>query len=415
MKILVFYPYIPYPVDRGTYQRTFHLLRELARTHEVDLLALSEGGERLEQRDVFEQFCRRVKFVPFEHPKWPRLHERLLNLKPTTVRHWDLAHVADALDEMLRSEQYDLVHVCDIVLAQFFLDRYPHMPISVDRSRVDLQFQLQQHAAMSHGFKAKLLDYENLAKLAAFEKRVARRSTLQVVCGPDDEVFVHERISPDVPVLVVANGVDLDYFRPDAAPDARASDPTILFCGAMDYTPNVDALRWFFHEGIHDDLLMQIPNLRTLIVGKSPLPEVLAHGTRQGVTVTGGVPDVRPYYRQAWLQVVPLRIGGGTRLKIVESLAIGTPVVSTTIGAQGLHLKHGEDVLLADTVADFAEKTAKLLSDSALRAQLETRGMQIANQRFGWRTIGRQLSRHYQTLGIAPSQQKQLAPLNLAA
>lgn len=400
MRILVFYPYIPYPVDRGTYQRTFHLLRELAREHEVDLLALSEGGERMEHRGVFEQFCNRVEFVPFEHPQWPRLHERLLNPKPTTIRHWELAHVADALDRMLRTERYDLVHVCDIVLAQFFLDKHQDVPLSVDRSRVDLQFQLQQHATMSHGLKAKLLDYENLAKLVAFEKRVARRATLQVVCGPDDKVFIRDHISRTAPVLVVGNGVDLDYFRPDAAPDERAAEPTILFCGAMDYTPNVDALRWFFGEGIHDRLLERVPDLRTLIVGKSPLDEVKAHGARRGVTVTGGVPDVRPYYRRAWLQIVPLRIGGGTRLKIVESLAIGTPVASTTIGAQGLDLVHGHEILLADTAADFAEQTARLLEDGALRSRIEARGMTVAQSRFGWPTLGRQLSRHYRSLSL---------------
>ena len=416
MRLLVFYPYIPYPVDRGTYQRTFHLLRELARSHDVDLLALSESGERLEHRHVFEQFCRRVKFVPFEHPEWPRLHERLLHPKPTTIRHWDLPHVADALDEMLRGEKYDLVHVCDIVLAQFFLERHLDVPISVDRSRVDLQFQLQQHATMSQGLKSKLLDYENIAKLLAFEKRIARRSTLQVVCGPDDEVFVRRHISRDVPVQVVANGVDLEYFRPDSAPDIRAEDPTVLFCGAMDYTPNVDALRWFFHEGVHDELLRQMPNLRTLIVGKSPSPEVVAHGSRYGVTVTGGVPDVRPYYRQAWLQIVPLRIGGGTRLKIVESLAMGTPVVSTTIGAQGLHLQHGEEILLADTAVDFATQTAMLLNDVTLRSKLERSGIQTARARFGWPTIGRRLSRHYEMLDLKYGHCKeQLTPLNLAA
>lgn len=410
MRILVFYPYIPYPVDRGTYQRTFHLLRELARDHEVDLLALSEGGERVEHRAVFEQFCNRVEFVPFEHPQWPRLHQRLLDPKPTTIRHWDLDHIATALGRMLRSGSYDMVHVCDIVLAQFFIHENRDIPLVVDRSRVDLQFQLQQHATMSRGFKEKLLDYENLAKLVAFEKRVARRTALQVVCGPDDQMFIRRHISRTAPVLVVGNGVDLHYFRPDAAPDARAEKPTVLFCGAMDYTPNVDALRWFFGEGIHAALLQRIPELRTLIVGKSPLDEVKAYATRQGVTVTGGVPDVRPFYRQSWLQIVPLRIGGGTRLKIVESLAIGTPVVSTSIGAQGLDLIHGQEILLADTVQDFAEQTARALGDATLRAQIESRGMRVARSRFSWPTLGRRLSRHYPHLV-----RQTVTPLDLAA
>lgn len=398
MRILVFYPYIPYPIDRGTFQRSFHLLRGLARDHQVDLLALSEGGERVEHKAVFEEFCDRVEFVPFEHPEWPRLHQRLLEPKPTTIRHWDLEHVAAALDRTLRSRSYDLVHVCDIVLAQFFLDSHKEVPLVVDRSRVDLQFQLQQHATISRGIKEKLLDYENLTKLAAFEKRIARRTTLQVVCGPDDEVFVRRHISKTAPVLVVGNGVDLDYFQPDAAPDARAEEPTVLFCGAMDYTPNVDALRWFFGGGIHDALLQRVPNLRTLIVGKAPLDEVRAYGSRQGVTVTGGVPDVRPFYRQAWLQIVPLRIGGGTRLKIVESLAIGTPVVSTTIGAQGLDLIHGQEILLADTAGDFADQTAKALGDAGLRRQLEERGSEAARSRFSWPMLSRRLSQHYPDL-----------------
>src|SRR5690606_17123238 len=121
--------------------------------------------------------------------------------------------------------------------------------------------------------------------------------------------------------------------------DPRAAEPAILFCGAMDYNPNIDALRWFFAE-MHPAILQRVPNLKTLIVGKDPAPEVKAYSARPGVTVTGGVPDVRPYYKKAWLQIVPLRIGGGTRLKIVESLGVGTPVVSTTIGAQGLGLRH---------------------------------------------------------------------------
>ena len=109
---------------------------------------------------------------------------------------------------------------------------------------------------------------------------------------------------------------------------------------------------------------------------------------------------MRPYYRRAWLQIVPLRIGGGTRLKIVESLSIGTPVVSTTIGAQGLDLVHGHEILLADTVGDFAEQTARLLEDTALRSSIEARGMGIAQARFGWPTLGRQLSQHYTNLPL---------------
>ncbi len=395
MRILVVYPYIPFPVDRGTYQRTFHLLRSLARDHEVDLLALSENSERLDQKAVFEEFCSRVEFVPFQHPQWPRLFpDRLLSPLPTTVRHWCLPHVEEAIQRFAAGRQYDLAHVCDIVMAQYFFGSLSHLPLAVDRSRVDLQFQLAQREAMSSGMRQTVLDWENLVKLKWFERRIAKRASVEVVCGPDDETFIRQSISRTVPVEVVTNGVDLDYFDPGACREARSAQPTVLFCGAMDYTPNVDALRWFF-GGIHESLRRLVPDLQVLIVGKSPVAEVTAYARHPGVTVTGGVPDVRPYYRRAWLQIVPLRIGGGTRLKIPESMAMGTPVVSTTIGAQGLDLRHGEDILLADTPEAFARETARALGDGALRSHLEITGMATVRERLSWRQLGRQLSEFY--------------------
>jgi glycosyltransferase involved in cell wall biosynthesis len=162
----------------------------------------------------------------------------------------------------------------------------------------------------------------------------------------------------------------------------------------MDYSPNVDALRWYFGE-IHARLAQAVPGLKVLIVGKAPVAEVQAHGKLPGVTVTGGVPDVRPYYRRAWLQIVPLRIGGGTRLKIPECMAMGTPVVSTTIGAQGLDLVHDGDILLADTPADFARETARALTDAGLRARVEAAGLRTVNERLGWPRLGKKLSDLY--------------------
>ncbi|WP_395745872.1 glycosyltransferase [Prosthecobacter sp.] len=395
MHILVVYPYIPYPIDRGTYQRVFHLLRELARDHTIDLIALSEKGERVEHRSVFETFCRKVVFVPFVHPPWPRLvPNRLLHALPTTIRHWWLPQLADTIGAMLDQNEYDMVHVCDIVMAQYFLKSHLEIPLSVDRSRVDLQFQEEQYARMPKELKSSLLYREQVWKLRRFEHQVARRSAVQVVCGPDDERFIRSEVSRKVPVAVITNGVDLDYFSPDAAPARRDSAPTVLYCGAMDYMPNVDALRWYFEE-IHARLKRRVPDLKVLIVGTSPVDEVKAYGALPDVTVTGGVPDVRPWYRRAWAQIVPLRIGGGTRLKIPESMAMGTPVISTTIGAQGLNLTHGTDILLADTPEMFAHYTERMLHDETLRQRIEERGMQTCRGRFGWPGLGRQLSRYY--------------------
>jgi glycosyltransferase involved in cell wall biosynthesis len=403
MKLLVIYPYAPWPLDRGTYQRTFHLLKALALHHEVDFVALTEVGEDLEEkRAVFSAFCREVEFIPFAHPPWQKLFPgRLLNPLPSNVQHWQCPKVKEAINRRLTPGRYDLVHICDLVLMPYVLPHKHHTPFVVDRSRVDLQFQLMEHKTLSFSLRDKLLRWESYAKLWLYEKKLARETLLEVVCGPDDEVFLHQRVDSNAPVMVVANGVDLDYFHPSSAPDDRSTEPTVIFCGAMDYSPNVDALRWFF-ESTHERLLQLRPAVRILIVGKNPIADVKAYGSRPGVTVTGGVPDVRPYYRRAWLQMVPLRIGGGTRLKIVESLAIGTPVVSTTIGAQGLELKHGENILLADDPDSFASEISRALSDYALLQRIEKNGITTANESFGWPAIGARLAHHYDTLISKP-------------
>ncbi len=395
MKILVFYPYVPYPLDRGTYHRTFHLLKELAREHQVDLLALAEKGEGMEHKPLFEKFCHRVDFVPFRHSEWPRLFpNRLMNPLPTSIAHWTIPGLAKEIESILTTGKYDVVHCCDIVLAQYFLKHNRNVPLVIDRSRVDLLFQLAEHNRMNFSWRTKLLRYEGYFKMWRYEKAIARRAALQVVCGVDDERFIRRWISRTAPVQVLVNGVDLEYFHPSSSAMPRAASPTVLFCGAMDYNPNIDALRWYF-SSIHETLHAKVPDLQVLIVGKNPTTEVQAYAQKKNVIVTGGVPDVRPFYRRAWMQIVPLRIGGGSRLKIVESLAMGTPVVSTTIGAQGLGLVHNDDILLADTAQDFVTQTERALADDALRQQLKVKGLESVCSRLSWKMLGSELSNIY--------------------
>ena len=393
MRILVVYPYVPYPLDRGTCHRTFHLLKELAAVHEVAFVALAEKGEGTEHADVFRPFCRSVEIIPFVHPPWARLFpNRLLDPLPSNVAHWNVPHVRIRLREIRQAGEYDAIHVCDLVMAQFFLN--DSAPLIVDRSRVDLQFQLAEHSRMNFPLRTRLLRCEGYAKLLFYERKVADRARLEIVCGPDDEAFLRRWVRRAAPVEVLVNGVDVDYFSATQGSSERDPQPTLIFCGAMDYNPNIDALRWYFAQ-MHDAVQQAIPGVQVLIVGKAPVPEVLAYAAKPGVTVTGGVPDVRPYYRRAWMQMVPLRIGGGTRLKIVESLAIGTPVVSTRIGAQGLDLEHDREILLADDAASFIAEIVRALRDEPLRTRLAIAGMETARRRFSWKTIGQKLNALY--------------------
>lgn len=395
MRILAFYPYLPYPLNRGAYHRAFHLLKALAQEHQVDLLALAENNEGAEHRGVFEEFCESVTIVPFQHPTWQRLFPgRLFNSLPASVAHWSIDSVRAALNAQMQKQNYDAIHVLDLVLAQYVCDEHKEIPLVLDRTRVDLQYQLMEHKRMRFSIKNRLLNYEHYLKVWGFEKLIARRCALQVVCGVDDKDFVRKWISKSVPIEIIANGVDLEYFNPESSQEKRAERPSILFCGAMDYTPNVDALRWYFSE-IHTELKRKVPELEVMLVGKDPVAEVRNYSHSPGVLVTGSVPDVRPYYKRAWLQVVPLRIGGGTRLKIVESLGMRTPVISTRIGAQGLDLTHDHDILYADEATEFVAQTARALQSSELREKLEEHGLESVRQRLSWVKLGSDLNKAY--------------------
>jgi glycosyltransferase involved in cell wall biosynthesis len=398
MKLLLVYPYVPYPVNRGTYHRVFNLARELGRRHEVDLFCLSENEADADHTAVFREFCARVEFHPFQHPPWPRLFpDRLLEPLPTTVTHWRQPGVQAALDRFAAGKAHDLIHFVDLVLWPYLRMLPSPAPRVMDRSRVDLLFQQEELANLPLGWRDRLLRRENLWKLRRLERAAASALAASVVCGPDDEAFLRREVDANARIFVLPNGVDPDYFAFDHFPPQPDPAPTVLFCGAMDYTPNIDGLKWYFAQ-VDAAVRAALPGRQLLIVGKNPGPAVRAFGDLPGVTVTGEVPDVRPYYQRAWIQMVPLRIGGGTRLKITESLSIGCPVVSTTIGAQGLELRHAEHLLLADTPADFAATLARLLTDAPLRGRLRMQGRDQVLATYTWPRLGARLANYYSNL-----------------
>jgi glycosyltransferase involved in cell wall biosynthesis len=388
MRVLVVLPYVPWPLNRGTYQRVFHLTRELARRNTVDLFCLDAESAGPAHASVFEAFCRRFYAQPFVHPPWPRLFpERLLNPIPTTIQHWESPSARAALRRFTAGQEYDLVQFCDLVLWPYVRDLPTPAPRVMDRSRVDLLFQREELARLKLDARERMLRRENLWKLKRYERAASAALAATIVCGPDDEVFMRKNVSKRAPLFVLANGCDAEFFSQALFPPQPDDAPTLLFCGAMDYSPNVDGIRWYF-EAVDPLVRERMPQRRILIVGRDPKPEVRSLGSIPGVEVTGGVPDVRPYYQRSWGQIVPLRIGGGTRLKIVESLCIGCPVVSTTIGAQGLELASEEHLLLADKPAAFADAVLRLLGDAGLRSRLRVAGTERVLARYTWPALG---------------------------
>jgi polysaccharide biosynthesis protein PslH len=388
-------PYVAYPVDRGAYQRVYHLFVELSHAFKIDLVCLREEADRDRDMAALAKFTARQREIPFCHPPWPTLFpDRLMHPMPTTVRHWQAPTVLPQIQEFIGGRHYDYIYFFDLVMWPYVEALFPHHPNCImDRSRVDWLFQSEELRTLRLRPVERLLRRENLLKIGRMERQVYRGLRDMIVCGWDDKTFLRQRLGEDDKVFVLANGYNPELFDTATWPRQPSAQPTILFCGALDYSPNVDGIEWFL-RCIWPQILAKVPTARWRIVGKSPGARAREWAAAPGVELVGEVPDVRPYYQSCWLQVVPLRIGGGTRLKIVESLAMQCPVVSTTLGAQGLALQDGYDITLADSEEAIAQAVISLCRAPASLTTLGAQGEATVRAHYRWDQLGALLIQH---------------------
>lgn len=396
-RLLLFMPHIPFPVDRGVYQRIYHLFIELEKAFDIDLVCLQDDEQR--SMDPFGPYTRRRLAIPFKHPPWQKLFpDRMVNPLPTTVQHWQDPSVAKALAGFVEGQEYAIIEFIDLVLWPYIKELFPNHPCRVmDRSRVDWLFQAEELNTLQLSWRERFLRKENLRKIARLEREAYAELSGMIVCGLDDRTFLSKHLSYTKPIFVLPNGYNEQFFNPEEFPRMLTDHPTVLFCGALDYSPNVDAINWFADE-IWPLIRARQPEVEWLLIGKSPDERAERWRKLDGVNLIGEVPDVRPYYQKSWLQVVPLRIGGGTRLKIVESLGMHTPVVSTTLGAQGLDLVDGEDIVLADTPTAFADSVLDMLNSNNRRIAMEQQGARTVNENYRWEQLGVKLNHYLENL-----------------
>jgi sugar transferase (PEP-CTERM/EpsH1 system associated) len=379
MRAAVFTPYLPYPPDTGGKTRSYHLTRALAARSEVDLYTVFYGeGPSLEQVDAVQQFCHRV--VLFRLDKSWRTRDRLQRALVPLPRSVDYFHTADSLQQArshLATGGYDLV-IADEICMTPYAELAPHLPRLVLRQKVDHLHYKDMARARPWGLE-KVLDLLEAIRLRRYEQAKMPLYQAFVACTEYDAMVI-ERDAPSAAALVIPNGADLSTFVPTGRP--KAKDPTLLYVGAMHYYPNADAVTFFF-EAMYERIRQAVPDVKVQIVGHAPPPDIQRLGRLPGVVVTGSVTDVRPYYEEATVFIVPLRLGGGTRLKIIEAMAMGLPAVSTTVGAEGLAVHPGEDILIADDPASFAESVLRLLADAELRQRITCGGQRLARH-YDW-------------------------------
>jgi glycosyltransferase involved in cell wall biosynthesis len=390
MRILIINHLIPFPPVGGGDLRTYHLVRALASRHEVTVV-----GFACDEARVPPPFPVRT----FEHPwEWPPLYRDMMfgddpiseaaygKLLNETEEPWFVScRQSVGMEELLRRvgrEGFDLVLIEHTNMARFQSALPPDVPRILDL--VDLHALMAERAAQElEGAEATAAQRE-AQRTRRFERRAALQCALCLATSECEAKAARRLLGIDH-VRVVANGVDTAQFVPGE--DTQTED-YVLFTGSMDYAPNVEAMSNFAREVLplvrHD-----APAARLHIVGTRPKAEVLALAG-DDVVVHGFVPDIRPYFRKAAVVVAPLLHGGGTRIKILEAAACGKAVVSTTLGAEGLDLRPGRDLVLADTAHVFAAEVVHLLNDPARRARLG-RSARAAALAYDWVGIGSQL------------------------
>ena len=386
MKVLWVNPHFLHPSTKGGQIRTLEMLRHLHSWHEIHYATLENPAEP-EGRERSKEYCSRVFSIVHSPP--PRRSAKfvaqaagnIFSSLPLAVSRYASNELRHRIDGLLETGKYDRV-VCDFLFAA---PNISHLEKSVLFQHNVETVIWQRHLETAANPAVRAFLRVQAGRMFRYEQEVCRKCNHVVAVSETDALRMKEMFDV-TSVSSVPTGVDLEYFRP---PEDFAPESDLVFVGSMDWLPNIDGMKYFAAE-ILPLIRREKPDCTVSIAGRRPPPEILALAENDPrIEVTGTVPDIRPYLWRSAVSIVPLRIGGGTRLKIFESMAGRVPVVSTPIGSEGLPLTSGEDCFLAEAPADFAARCLQLLADSDLRRQIASAAWELVAKHFSWEHAAR--------------------------
>ncbi len=392
-RLLVLTSRLPFPPREGHQLRSWHLLRALASRHAVTLLSFRRDEDVVADIEPMRDILAGLETfpIPAEHSR--RVLAMALARGVLTRQPFIAAkYTSPALRERVRvlAAQSDLVHF-DMLPLVSCADLVPRgTPVAYNAHNVEHLLLEKRVEIESRPAIRRFLQHQ-VPRLRDFERDAVRRSDLVLACS-DADALVLRADAAGTDVQVVPNGVDLDENRP--APEGTPVKPQLVFVGQMGWFPNRDGVDWFLRE-IFPRILAVRPEVEFVLVGKADgllAPAEVAHRVR----IAGFVPDLRPVVHESAVYVVPLRAGSGTRLKVLEAMALGKAIVTTHIGSEGIALEHEHSAVYADDAEAFARATLDLLDDPARARHLGTNARVAAEARYGWDAIGRDMLGHYE-------------------
>jgi sugar transferase (PEP-CTERM/EpsH1 system associated) len=389
MKLLWLNAGLLVPLDKGGKLRTWHVMRHLAARHDITYLSFADAAQTDADRAGMRAVCSRLETVPRTDPAkgtwrfYADAARYVVDPAPYAVAKYRSAAYRARLEDLLARERFDAV-VCDFLPPVVNLPRQLPCPSIVFTHNVEAEIW-RRHAEQASNPVAKQLLTQQWRRMLRFEAAALARFDL-VLAVSDADRRTFERLYPRslaAPVHVVQTGVETDFFTPPTTPATRTH---MVFTGSMDWLPNEDGMLYFCRE-ILPKIRQSEPEATLSIIGRAPTPAVKKLAEIPGVEVTGRVDDVRPHIARGGVYVVPLRIGGGTRLKIFEAMSMGKAVVSTTVGAEGLPVTSGRDVEIADEPARFAHSVVHLMRDAGARRAIEAAARQLVVERYDWSAV----------------------------
>src|SRR5688572_28120012 len=382
------------PLDKGGKLRTWRLMRHLAQRHEITYLSFADPETTPADREGMRAVCAHLQIVPRQDAAkgsaafYADAASHLLDPLPYAVAKYRSATYRDLLRQAIADTRFDLI-VCDFLVPAVNMPALLPCPAVVFTHNVESEIWRRHYESQTNPI-TRTLYWQQWRRMLRFERQtLARFDRVLAVSDVDSQTL--QRLYPNAlsaPPLTVATGVDTEFFAPGNPAIQRPSH--LVFTGSMDWIPNEDAMTHFCRD-ILPRIRAHVPEVTLSIVGRAPTPAVQRLAGIAGVEVTGRVDDVREGIARAAVYVVPIRIGGGTRLKIFEAMGMGKAVVSTTVGAEGLPVTHGHDVCIADSPDAFAAAVVSLLRDPARRVQLERAARELVVTRYDWAAVAGQL------------------------
>ena len=371
------------PPDLGGRIRSYHILKELARRHQVTLFTFyAEQAD--DAHTALKEAFERIECLPLKMPAPRSLAEtlrygrNLFSSNPYTMSKFCRPEVRKRLGRLLEEENYDVL-ICDFLFAAGVIPWQIPCPKVLFTHNVEAVIWKRQYEVARNPLW-KLISWREYRAVERSERWYLSRADEVLTVSEVDRTYFARFIDP-ARITVIPTGVDVEYFQPALIPERPG---LLVFTGAMDWMPNEDGILYFVNE-VLPRIRAEFPTVTLRLVGRSPSARIRALAeSSNGVQVTGRVEDIRPFVHDAEVYVVPLRIGGGTRLKIFEAMAMGKAVVSTTVGAEGLPVHNGQDILLADSAQELASHVFTLLRNATIRRSLGQAARRLVAENFGW-------------------------------